>query len=177
MKYLPIFLFLLLCGGVFVLNTTTKPTNPEYDYLRVHIRANSNDSIDQVVKYLVKDEVVKFITPYLIECDTKQKSIRTINGLLDDIELVCDNVLMDNGFKYTSKARVCEEYFPTRTYDNVTLESGVYDALIIELGSGSGDNWWCVVYPPLCFVNKSETDAQNIQYQSYLMKIIKKYYD
>ena len=63
-----------------------------------------------------------------------------------------------------------------RDYDNVTLEAGVYDALIIELGSGLGDNWWCIVYPPLCFVNKSENNVHNIQYQSYLMKIIKKYF-
>ncbi|MBQ7880494.1 MAG: stage II sporulation protein R [Clostridia bacterium] len=175
MKYLPIFLFLLLCCGVFVFNAQTNQS--EYDYLRVHIRANSNSEVDQAVKYLVKDEVVNFITPYLIDCDTKEKSINTINGLLLQIENVCDNVLSQNGFTYTSKAKVDTEKFPTRTYDNVTLEEGVYDALIIELGTGKGDNWWCIVYPPLCFVNKSDTDAHNIQYQSYLMDIIKKYFD
>ena len=175
MKYLPIFLFLLLCGGVFVFNI--KDESPKYDYLRVHIRANSNDEVDQVVKYLVKDRVVNFITPYLVECDTKQKSINTINNLLDEIEDVCDMVLSENGFEYTSRARIDKEKFPTRSYDNVTLEAGVYDALIIELGSGVGDNWWCIVYPPLCFVNKSELDAHNIQYQSYLMEIIKKCLD
>ena len=74
-------------------------------------------------------------------------------------------------------AKIDKEKFPTRSYENVTLEEGVYDALIIELGSGKGDNWWCIVYPPLCFVNKSDVDAQNIQYQSYLIEIIKKYFD
>lgn len=174
MKYLPIFLFLLLCVGVFAFNN--KSTNNEYDYLRVHIRANSNNEADQVVKYLIKDEVVDFITPYLINCDTKQKSIDTINGLLDEIECVCDSVLSKNGFTYKSHASIDREKFPTRHYDNVTLEAGVYDALIIELGSGDGDNWWCIVYPPLCFVNKSCNNEQNIQYQSYLMEIIKKYF-
>lgn len=175
MKYLPIFLFLLLCIGVFVYNADL--STPKYDYLRVHIRANSNAEIDQSVKYLVKDEVVDFITPYLIDCDTKEKSINVINGLLNVVEDVCDNVLRENGFSYTSKARMDEEKFPTRVYDNITLEAGVYDALIIELGEGVGDNWWCIVYPPLCFVNKSETNVQNIQYQSYLMEIIRKYFN
>lgn len=175
MKYLPFILFVILCGGVFIINANTK--QPEYDYLRVHIRANSNEEIDQVVKYLVKDEVVNFITPYLINCDTKKKSIDTINSLLEEIEDVCDEVLMENGFTYTSRAKVDEEKFPTRTYDNVTLQAGVYDALIIELGSGVGDNWWCIVYPPLCFVNKSDVGAQNIQYQSYLSEIVRKYFD
>ena len=62
-------------------------------------------------------------------------------------------------------------------YENFTLQSDYYDAIIVNLGSGEGDNWWCVVYPPLCFVNKTNTSAQNIQYQSYLMEIVKKYFD
>ena len=174
MKYLPIFLFVILCIGVFAFNSNKD--FPKYDYLRVHIRANSNQEVDQNIKYVIKDEVVDFITPYLIECDTKQKSIDTINSLLPDIENLCNNVLLDNGFTYVSRARIDEEKFPTRSYENITLEAGIYDALIIELGSGAGDNWWCIVYPPLCFVNKSETDAHNIQYQSYLVKIIEKYF-
>ena len=175
MKYLPIFLFLLLCCGMFIFNFN-KPKS-EYDYLRVHIRANSNSQIDQNIKYVIKDEVVNFITPYLIECDTKQKSVDVINSLLQDIENVCDKVLQENGFTYTASAKIDAEKFPTRSYENVTLEAGVYDALIIELGSGKGDNWWCIVYPPLCFVNKSDLNAHNIQYQSYLMEIIDKYFN
>ena len=149
----------------------------EYGYLRVHIRANSNSEIDQEIKYVVKGAVVDFVTPYLVECDSKQKSIETINQLLDDIEVECDKVLLDNGFTYKSSARIDVEHFPTRSYDNIVLEEGLYDALIIELGSGKGDNWWCIVYPPLCFVNKSENNVQNIKYQSYLIEIIKKYFD
>ena len=177
MKYLPIFLFVLLCCGVFVFNSNQQAEKPEYDYLRVHIRANSNSEVDQVVKYIIKDEVVDFVTPYLVGCDTKQKSVDVMTELLDDIEDVCNDLLKQNGFNYVSSARIDAEYFPTRSYDNVTLESGVYDALIIELGSGKGDNWWCIVYPPLCFVNKSDANVQNIQYQSYLMEIIKKYFN
>lgn len=175
MKYLPIVLFVILCGCVFAINT--KDSSAEYEYLRVHIRADSNNECDQVVKYLVKDRVVNFITPYLIDCDTKQKSIDAITGLLPDIQSVCNQVLGENGFTYTATAKIDKENFPTRTYDNVTLQAGVYDALIIELGSGAGDNWWCIVYPPLCFVNKSDIAAHNIQYQSYLIEIVKKYFN
>lgn len=175
MKYLPIFLFILLCVGLVVFNQGKQDV--DYDYLRVHIRANSNLECDQQVKYEIKDAVVDFVTPYLIGCDSKDKSVAMINGLLDDVEALCDDMLERNGFKYTSKASINQERFPTRVYDNITLEEGVYDALIIELGSGKGDNWWCIVYPPLCFVNKSDTSVQNIQYQSYLIEIINKYFD
>lgn len=151
--------------------------SPEYDYFRVHIRANSNEVVDQNVKYVVKDKIVDFITPHLIKCDSKAESINVLRGLLDSIESECDSILSEHGFEYKSHAKIDKEHFPTRVYENVTLEEGVYDALIIELGSGAGDNWWCVVYPPLCFVNNNCCNAQNIEYQSYLSDIVKKYFE
>lgn len=175
MKYLPFFVLVAIVIGVICFSFSNSE-QIEYDYFRVHIRANSNLEIDQQVKYKVKNEVVDFITPYLIDCHTKDESIAVVGGLLDEIEGVCNRCLSKNGFNYISHAKINKEEFPTRVYDNVTLEAGVYDALIIELGEGAGDNWWCIIYPPLCFVNNNETDAQNIQYQSYLVEIIKKYF-
>lgn len=141
------------------------------DYLRIHVRANSNEQIDQSVKYKVKDEVVKFITPYAAQCTEKEKAIKVISGILPEIEKVCDAVLKQNGFKYTSKASIREEQFPTRVYGDLTLENGVYDALIIELGSGTGDNWWCVIYPPLCFTS----GTADVRYRSAIYDIINKF--
>jgi len=175
MKYLSIFLFAVLCVGVLIFGVQNGNSN--HEYLRVHIRANSNEVVDQEIKYIIKDRVVNFVTPYLIGCDTKQKSVEMIGSLLGDIEDVCDKILIENGFTYTSRARIDAEKFPTRSYENVTLEEGVYDALIIELGAGVGDNWWCIVYPPLCFVNKSDLNEHNIQYQSYLVKIVKNFFN
>ena len=68
------------------------------------------------------------------------------------------------------------EYFPTRCYDDVVLESGEYDSLIVELGSGTGDNWWCVAYPPLCFVNATDDGTENVVYRSKLLEIIKSFF-
>lgn len=175
MKYLPIFLFLLLFIFVFIGGALGGEN--QYDCLRIHIRANSNLDIDQAVKYEIKDRVVNYITPYLVGCETKEQSVQMITMLIEDIEAVCDDVLAQKGFIYTSKAEIRTEKFPTRSYQNVTLEEGVYDALIIELGEGKGDNWWCMIYPPLCFVNKSDLDAHNIQYQSYLAEIVKKFFN
>lgn len=142
------------------------------DYLRIHVRANSNEQIDQSVKYKVKDEVVKFITPYVAECVDKDTAIKVMGSILKEIEDVCDRTLRDNGFTYKSKAQVRAEEFPTRIYGDLTLEAGVYDALIIELGSGTGDNWWCVIYPPLCFT-AATTD---VEYRSVIWDIINKFF-
>ena len=102
------------------------------------------------------------------EIITDIKEILTAN--LDNIEMVVDHYLDQKGFLYKSTVKLNNEYFPTRTYSELILESGYYDALIIELGSGQGDNWWCVIYPPMCFAD----NTNNIVYKSKLLSIISK---
>ncbi|MBO4252275.1 MAG: stage II sporulation protein R [Clostridia bacterium] len=142
------------------------------EYLRIHIRADSNERAAQEVKYRVKDAVVEFLTPLLSECDDKSKAENVLNGNLAGIRSVADKVLNEQGFTYKSTVRLCEEEFPTRNYGDYTLEEGFYDALIIELGSGEGDNWWCVVYPPLCFTGS----GKNCVYKSKILEIIRNFY-
>ncbi len=134
------------------------------EYLRIHIRADSNLDADQNVKYMVKDAVIGYLAPYITQCDSKEKALKMLNDNLNEIEITANKVLKDNGFNYTSRAKVKSEKFPTRFYNDLCLEGGYYDALILELGSGEGDNWWCVVYPPLCFIQK------NVKYE-YRSKI------
>lgn len=143
------------------------------EYLRIHIRANSNSVLDQEVKLKVKDSVVDYLTPYIAEVKSKKQAEETLSSMMQKIESVAKGVLERNGFFYGVKGRVNNEEFPTRTYENVTLKSGYYDALILELGEGKGDNWWCVVYPPLCFV-KSNT---NYIYKSKIKEIIDRFFN
>ena len=82
-----------------------------------------------------------------------------------DANYIANDILKSNGFEYKSKVYIHEEYFPTRVYGETVLEADVYDAIIVELGDAGGNNWWCVVYPPLCFVNNNCTNEQNIQYK------------
>ena len=161
--------------GVMVAAIALIPSKTNADFLRIHIRADSNDSADQNVKYEVKSAVVDYLTPYLANATTKKKAMSIVKSHLRDIEAVCDSVLQANGFTYTSRARLTEEQFPDRAYGDVTLAAGVYDALIIELGSGSGNNWWCVVYPPLCFVGGESNGTNQIVYKSKLMEIIQQW--
>ncbi len=165
-------LIALIAAAVYIGGSLNVPVRAEADYLRIHVRANSNEQVDQSVKYIVKDEVVKFITPYAAQCVDKNTAIELIESILPEIEEVCDRTLKANGFDYTSRAQVRAEQFPTRVYGNLTLEAGLYDALIIELGTGTGDNWWCVIYPPLCFTS----GTQNVEYRSAIYEIIKKWF-
>lgn len=171
-KFCIVFVVLIIIIATVVCVGVLQPVQAENEYLRIHVRANSNDEVDQAVKYKVKDEVVKFITPYAAQCVDKDTAMELISSILGEIEDVCDRVLRQNGFTYTSKARVRSEEFPTRVYGELTLEAGVYDALIIELGSGKGDNWWCVIYPPLCFTS----GTTDVKYRSVIYDIVRKFF-
>lgn len=126
--------------------------NNTYDgkLLRLHIRANSDDSADQAVKLKVRDSVNAYISEN-INKSTFDEAYAEISDRLDELSAVADRTLRGYGYGYGARAKLTYEYFPSRMYGDVTVPEGMYDALIIELGSGSGANWWCVIYPPLCY--------------------------
>ena len=160
-----LFVAIIILSAVAVL---LPQSQTHLEYLRIHIRANSNADIDQAVKYSVKGAVVEYLTPYIAECKTKNQAQEMLNGVLNKVEDLADKVLKGAGFNYQSKAEIKREEFPTRVYGELQLEKGFYDALIIELGDGAGDNWWCVVYPPLCFTGSDS----GYKYKSKIYQII-----
>ncbi len=172
MKKIAIIALLAIAAIGFSLFGTGQSAAPQTEYLRVHIRANSNAETDQAVKYKVRDAVVSFLTPTVAACTTKQEAMAAVGQKLSAISSVADGVLRENGFFYGARASLKREEFPTRVYENATLEAGVYDALIVELGTGTGDNWWCVVYPPLCFT----AGNGNIVYKSKILEIIDRFF-
>ena len=146
--------------------------NCENSYLRMHIRADSNENEAQEVKYFVRDLLVEYLTPLVAEYDTAQKALDGVQGHLQEIAKVADEALKTRGFAYGVTAEVSVEYFPTRVYKEYTLPAGEYTALIVRLGRGEGDNWWCVVYPPLCFASPS---GEQVIYKSKIKEIIDKF--
>ena len=127
------------------------------DFLRIHIRADSNDPSDQAVKLKVRDAVVQYLTPILQDVPSKEEAKNVVKTHLTEIRSVARSVLYEYGFLYGAKVSVKKEEFPTKTYGDMTLLAGVYDAIVIELGKGSGDNWWCIAYPTFCFMPGQET--------------------
>lgn len=172
MKYILSFICLAAIGIVCALCGFSTPQKlDKSDYLRVHIRANSNLACDQEVKYKVKDAVVETLIPILANAHSKEQAKALLRENFSLIESTCDKVLEENNFDYSSHALLSREFFPTRVYQDLTLEEGEYDALIINLGSGQGNNWWCVVYPAFCFIQTKNSD--NVVYISRIWEIIK----
>jgi len=141
------------------------------EYLRIHIRANSNDATDQSVKYEIKDMVVTYLTPKIENVTSKSKAISILEQEKNNVNGLIDGFLAAKGFDYGAKTVIRNELFPTRIYEDLTLGAGYYDAVIIELGEAKGDNWWCVVYPPLCFTEDKVT------YKSFIVEFIQKFFN
>lgn len=165
-------IFIIVVAVVFIFVICFVGLEKEKEsYLRIHIRANSNLAIDQNIKYLVKDELLNYLTPYVVGAKNKDDLISELKSINNDLKKCVDDLLTKNEFNYTCNIVINNEFFPTRTYKNLTLDADYYDALIVELGEGEGDNWWCVVYPPLCFIG--ESNGSNILvYKSKLLEII-----
>jgi len=149
--------------------------NTNSEFLRLHIRANSNSQEDQAIKHVIRQEVINEFTPIFSTVQSRGAAMNVLSNNLSRFEEVANNVLRSNGFNYTARASLRNEHFPTRSYNGFTLSEGFYDALIIELGAGVGDNWWCVVYPPLCFLNNNIGGERGVVYRSRLQEIIRRF--
>lgn len=157
----------IVCGICFF--GGNKPQENE-EYMRIHIVANSNSTVDQNVKYVVKDAVVEFLIPCLAEAENKAEAEKIISSNLTKINEVVNVVLQKQGVKYKGSVSLTSEDMPMRAYGDLILQEGVYDSLKITLGQGHGDNWWCVVFPAVCFINSQ--NPQNVEYISKIWEII-----
>lgn len=167
-------IFVAIAILIVAVAVTAQPQGAETSYLRMHVRANSDSAADQAVKYEVKDAVVDLLMPVAARCESREEAMAAVEAAIPAIEAAAERVLAENGFSYGARAQLRREQFPTRVYDGVTLEAGVYDALIVELGEAGGANWWCVLYPPLCF--SAEATGGNIAYRSRILDIIRSFF-
>jgi len=158
------------------LNIPATSKNQNANFLRIHIRANSNDNKDQEIKYKVKDEFVKYLTPKIALCNSKSDVVELIGAESGNLVELANHILKEAGFDYRVNISIKSEMFPTRAYDDYVLESGIYDAMIVELGEAQGNNWWCVIYPPLCFTNYQSNNYVGVVYKSKILEIIKKFF-
>ncbi len=123
--------------------------------VRFRVLANSNKDYDQALKLIVKDSVINHFESDIKGFTNKNDALYTFNSKLDEIEAYATNIVKSYGYNYRVTAKIEKSTFPTRHYGNISLPSGEYTTLVIEIGNSLGDNWWCVMYPPLCFIDET----------------------
>ena len=122
---------------------------------RLHIIANSDSSADQELKLKVRDNIINYMNTLTSSSSDKKDVISMVNNHLDSFKEIALNTLKENGYNYDVNIEIGNFNFPTKTYGDISFPAGNYDALKIEIGDAIGQNWWCVLFPPLCFVNSS----------------------
>lgn len=123
--------------------------------IRFHVIANSDMKDDQELKIAVKDEVVKKLQGELSGAGTIENARKILRGNLGQIEGVAVKEMRKRGYSYGAKATLESSYFPVKMYGDMTFPEGEYEAVKVELGKAEGKNWWCVMYPTLCFVDST----------------------
>lgn len=121
--------------------------------IRFHVIANSDGDLDQNLKLKVRDEVLKYIQPLLKDSYDINESREILKEENEKIIEIAKKVIEENGYNYNVDTTLTKENFPVKTYGNITLPQGEYEAYRIIIGSGEGHNWWCVMFPPICFVD------------------------
>ncbi|PJN91149.1 stage II sporulation protein R [Bacillus sp. mrc49] len=127
--------------------------------IRLRILANSDEEKDQAVKRLIRDEVNKDITKWVQELTSLDEARDVITSHLPDIQAKAEAVVRENGLEQSVKVDFGQAEFPTKLYGQYLYPAGEYEAVIITLGEGEGANWWCVLFPPLCFLDFSNGTA------------------
>lgn len=122
---------------------------------RLHVIANSDSKEDQELKYAIRDELIAYMNSICKNVSTKQESIQIAKKNKNEFYTIAKKVIADKGFNYDVNIDIGNFSFPTKTYGDVSLPAGFYDALKVEIGNASGKNWWCVMFPSLCFVDVS----------------------
>jgi stage II sporulation protein R len=128
--------------------------------IRLHIIANSNDPGDQALKYRVRDAIIAAFSPELLKLRSRAEAEKLLTADQGKIERLAEQVIAANGRGYPARAVIGNFDFPTRSYGDLVLPAGNYRAVRVILGQGAGANWWCVLYPPLCFVDAAGSGIQ-----------------
>ena len=143
--------------------------------IRFRILANSNSPRDQKIKEDIRDKMQKELYSLLQNSKSIDDSRKIINSNMSNFDEILKDSMKDIEYPYSIDYGM--HYFPSKTYKGITYDEGNYESLLVTLGSGKGDNWWCVLFPPLCLLEAEESsDVKNVEYKSFIKEIIEKYF-
>jgi len=166
-----IYLLISLCVGLMsweaqsvqAVNQFHQEVNTD-DAIRLRILANSDSVSDQMLKRDIRDEINAEITKWVNDVETFDEAVTTIEGNMDEIEAIVENELAKYGKDQQFNVAFDKDVsFPTKLYGNLVYPAGLYQAVLVTLGDGEGENWWCVLFPPLCFLDMDNAEAKEAE--------------
>ena len=143
---------------------------------RLHVIANSDSVEDQNLKYKVRDALLEYMNSICADASSKEDAMNIASEHLDDFREIAQKVVYDNDYNYPVTVEIGQYNFPTKHYGDVSLPSGIYDALRVKIGTASGQNWWCVMFPPLCLLDAKNNNTTEVDYKFYVKDVLQKYF-
>lgn len=167
-------IFILIIVG-FILINSVKADNYKIpkDAIRLRVIANSNTDYDQEIKMKVKDLLEIKMYNLLKDIKGVERARKLINNNITDIKNDIDYLLKKENYNLEYNINFGNNFFPSKEYKGVIYEEGYYESLVVTLGKGEGDNWWCVLFPPLCLLEAEENDE--VEYKFFIQELIEKY--
>ncbi|MCI9280076.1 MAG: stage II sporulation protein R [Bacilli bacterium] len=167
MKKIIIVLFLFVC--IYLIKNNKEEFIIPSNAIRFRVIANSNTFEDQATKMEIKTNIENILKTDLISVNNKTEADKILTRKIPEIETMLKGYKMDYNLNYG------DNYFPEKSYKGVKYPSGTYESLVVTLGSGKGENWWCVLYPPLCMMDNKESNLNNVEYASFIEELFNKY--
>lgn len=182
-KFLSI--IILLCLSIFNFMGCAYNRNEDngiiYNYedvkdilIRFHVIANSDSDEDQALKLKVKDKIINYLYPLLEKSKSLEESREILLNQEDKVKEIAINTINENGYNYNVNIELSKENFPEKSYGSVILPQGEYEAFRVIIGNGNGQNWWCVMFPPLCFIDITTGKIQDEKSKSELDREVEK---
>ena len=159
-KYLkPIIILIFLLSLYIFISAYTYvyaiSNNLSNNVFRLHVIANSDTVEDQNLKYKVRDNLIEYMNNLCSNISNKEDAINIVKNHLSDFTKIAEDTIKEEGFSYQVNIEIGNFEFPTKTYGDIAFPAGYYDALKVKIGNAIGQNWWCVMFPPLCFIDTS----------------------
>lgn len=166
-----------ILAGLTILYLGTKDSNQVVipkDAIRFRVIANSDTKEDQALKHEVKKEISPVLNKVLKNSTTKEETLKLITNVMPEFETIVSDIVTKQN--QTFHINYGMNYFPEKTYKGVKYESGYYESLVITLGDGKGENWWCVLFPPLCLLEAEEQENKDdVEYQFLIKELLDQY--
>jgi len=160
MKNLNKFILILFLFLLLIILSAYSYSNAVYsdisnNVFRLHVIANSDSTADQELKLIVRDSILEYVSNISNSTSNKNELIELLNQNKLEIQTIAEDIIKEHGFDYSVNVSIGNFEFPIKSYGDISLPTGYYDALKLEIGNAKGKNWWCVMFPPLCFVDVS----------------------
>ncbi|MBO5376154.1 MAG: stage II sporulation protein R [Bacilli bacterium] len=172
MKRVTIILAIIM---TLIINNNNEKIIIPNEAIRVRIIANSNSSYDLEVKENLRNEIEKKIYNLLKNITNIDEARKILINNIEDIEIEIEKNFNKQNYHNKFDVDYGLNYFPEKEFKGVIYKEGYYESLVVTIGNGEGNNWWCVLYPPLCALEFDETNKSDIEYQSFISEIINKY--